>query len=284
MTDLVVTIPLPSTWSLSGEWAARQALEDALNSTGIGSSVSFGTIAGEMHLSLRVADESEAGLVIARAVQKAMPGTQHRVRRQEELLWVRSFCPHTGIMQRHARHDGRCEGCGKVRPELIAPVSGSRQAVDDFVLANGAALGDRRLRLLACACCRRIWHLLVDPRSRAAVELAERYATGQARNEQLESAHEAAWGAIEEARSQGVGHSAPALMAAAYAVGFAVTFRRAEKGRPVSYDAQDAINVANGAARAAMWGVADCAAYDEEQEARRVLLTKLLEDATEGRG
>lgn len=77
--------------------------------------------------------------------------------------------------------------------------------------ANGIIkIGDRDLRLFACECVRytpigggrTVWDLLTDERSRNAVEVAERYANGEATRDELYAARGGAWSAARyDARS-----------------------------------------------------------------------------------
>lgn len=66
---------------------------------------------------------------------------------------------------------------------------------------HGRERAARKLQLLACACLRRVWHLLPDEHSRHAVEVAERHADGQTTDEEVVAALAGAleaWGAAAE--------------------------------------------------------------------------------------
>jgi hypothetical protein len=71
----------------------------------------------------------------------------------------------------------------------------------DFLQETGQA-SDRKLRLFAVACCRRIWHLLTDERSQHALQLAEAFADESVNRPDLQLPHVEAGLAAEAAHWQ----------------------------------------------------------------------------------
>ena len=62
---------------------------------------------------------------------------------------------------------------------------------------------DRELRLIAVKCARQVQHLMKDERSINALDVAERFANGEATQEELNAAWEAARAAWDAARAAG---------------------------------------------------------------------------------
>ena len=58
---------------------------------------------------------------------------------------------------------------------------------------------DREIRLYAVWCVRQVQHLMTDPRSLAALDVAEAFANGKATKEELDAARAAAWAAADAA-------------------------------------------------------------------------------------
>ncbi len=135
---------------------------------------------------------------------------------------------------------------------LIDVLAGAFTA-EDRVWLFCAVLHDagehRELRLYACECARTVEHLWTDARSHMAVEVSERYARGDATEEELSAARAAAYDAALAA--------ARAARAAAYDAALAA----ARAARAAAYDAAlAAARAARAAARAAA-GAAYDAAY-----------------------
>jgi hypothetical protein len=78
--------------------------------------------------------------------------------------------------------------CKEPKPMLKYLIASPHPRVQDVEAFPECKGSDRKLRLFACACYGRLGSLLPDPRARAAVEVAERFADGKASTHELELA------------------------------------------------------------------------------------------------
>ena len=123
---------------------------------------------------------------------------------------------------------------------------------------NLDGLTDAQLRLFAVRCARRVQHLMTDPRSIAALDVAERHAKREATDEELK----AAWAAAESAAEAAAGVSA--ARAAADAAWAAAAYA--------------AWAAAADAAWAAAWAAKAAAAADAERAAQAEILEQIRKE------
>ncbi len=89
-----------------------------------------------------------------------------------------------------------------------------------WVATRPSVLTDKELRLFAVFCARQVQHLMTDPRSIEAIDVAEKYAQGKASDDELARARAAARAADAAARAAAWA-AADATAKAAYATAYA---------------------------------------------------------------
>ena len=142
-------------------------------------------------------------------------------------------------------------------PLALATILDSN-GLDDALWCLRAVEGhEKKMRLYAVWCARQVQNLMADPRSVAALDVAERHAHGQATDEELTAAYAA--GAAAGAAARGAARAAAGAAAWAAARGAASDAAYAARG------------AARAAAGAAAWDAAWTAASDAQAaEFRRV--------------
>jgi hypothetical protein len=112
---------------------------------------------------------------------------------------IKEHDPELAVWCKLLRHLGKTEADDE--PLSIATIL-DNNGLDDALLCLRAVKGrDREIGLYAVWCARQVQHLMRDPRSLTALDVAERYANGMATDAELSAALDAAWAARAAARA-----------------------------------------------------------------------------------
>ena len=146
---------------------------------------------------------------------------------------IRSFSPCAESWKKLLAHFGKTEADDtEVDIMDIIDILG----VDDALWALRAVEGhDREIHLLAVSFARRVQHKMRDPRSLNAMDVAERYANGQATKEELKDAYLATY---MEACGAAYGAADLAAYEAAYEAAYRAAYWGADKAAVASDDSE----------------------------------------------
>ena len=109
---------------------------------------------------------------------------------------IRAYSPCTSGWEKLLSYLGKTKADDE--PLALTTIIDSN-GLDDALWCLRAVEGyDREIRLYAVWCARQVQHLLTDQRSLDALDVAERYANGDATEAELTAAWDAAWDAAED--------------------------------------------------------------------------------------
>ena len=119
---------------------------------------------------------------------------------------IREHAPCEEGWEKLLRHLGKTKADDV--PVSIVTVLDSN-GLDDALWCLRAVKGyDREIRLYAVWCARQVQPLMTDPRSIAALDVAERFANGESTDKELAAAGDAAWDAAGDAAGAAAGAAA----------------------------------------------------------------------------
>jgi len=129
-------------------------------------------------------------------------------------------------------------------------------------------VSDRKFRLFACACCRRIHHLLTERSCRRAIDVAERFADGAASVEELNAAFTAAQ------------HAKPLFTDANWAAAWTAAPNAVQAASETAAQAaQSVANIASKAVKDSAWAAVCAGAPEESRSAAWTRFESVSADA-----
>ena len=114
---------------------------------------------------------------------------------------IRAHQPCTYGWKKLLTHLGKTEADDESIP--FATILASNGRDDALWCCRAEPQYGREWRLYAVWCARRVQHLMTDQRSIAAIEVVQRFADGEATDDELAAARAAAWAAAEAAQTAG---------------------------------------------------------------------------------
>ena len=164
---------------------------------------------------------------------------------------IRENNPCPGGWEKLLKHLGKTKADDE--PLSIATILDSNGLNDALWCLRAVEGHDKEIRLFAVWCARQVQHLMKDQRSIDALDVAERYANGEATQDELNAARAAAWDAHDDAW---------ATRAAAWSAAEEAAARAATNA------ARAAANAAMAATRAVAWH--DATRAKQAAELRRI--------------